>query len=116
MEISRAQECLSIFDKMNEKTNSRQQRESGGKVQNIVSRRSRIYVEEEQIELKNPGPHSESRTTSGDEMDMESLKTGDCASQKTSEAVVFRPVAVDLGMDISNLFPSRIEDRDQQGM
>lgn len=101
---------------MNEKNNSRQQREGGGKVQNIVSRRTRIYVEEEQIEMKNPGPNSESRTSSGDEMDMESLKGGACASQTTSEAIVFRPVAVDLGMDIGNLFPSRIEDRDQQGM
>lgn len=101
---------------MNEKMNSRQPREDCGKVQNIISRRSRFYVEEEQIDMKHPGQNLDSRTSSGDEMDLESFKSGVCASQAASEAVIFRPVAVDLGADISNLFPSRMEDRDQQGM
>ncbi|KUJ12094.1 uncharacterized protein LY89DRAFT_221848 [Mollisia scopiformis] len=93
---------------MNEKMNSRQASEHGGK----VSRRStRTFVEEEQQQQQKNG--QESRTSSGDEMDVEMVKGGG-EFRATNVAVVFRPVAVDLGMDVTDLFPARLEDRDKQ--
>lgn len=56
----------------------------------------------------------ESRNTSGDEMEAESPKTELRACATAKSVTLFNAVAVDLGMDISNLFPSSMEEREKQ--
>ena len=101
-------------------SSTRQQVEGTGKAQNsTVSRRStRLFCAEEQNELKKTGQSQESRIMSGDEMDPEKVIK---AEQRTSiapssaAAPIFTSVTVNVGLDITNLFPARMEDRDKQG-
>lgn len=92
--------------------NSRQSREGRDKAQTIVSRRGRVFKEGHDQETTNPG-----QGASGDELDP-AIPKGEPtrASRRASTIVLFRPVVVDLGMDVSSLFPACQEDKQKQGM
>lgn len=104
---------------MNESTSSRQPKEGREKAQNqnLLSRRSRAFVEEQNV--VNPGliQIPESRSTSGDELEEESPKGGESKAGATANVpVLFKPVVVDLGKDINSLFPASLEEREKQSM
>lgn len=95
---------------------SRQPKEGRDKAQNIVSRRTRTFVEEQNV--MNPGyiQIPESRSTSGDELEAESPKSDSRTGATANAGLLFRPVVVDLGKDVSSLFSANLEERDKQGM
>ncbi|KAF8855056.1 hypothetical protein BDZ45DRAFT_692876 [Acephala macrosclerotiorum] len=99
---------------MNESMSSRQPKERRDKAQNIVSRRTRAFVEEQNV--MNPGNIQipESRSTSGDELEAESPKGDSRTGATANAAVLFRPVVVDLGKDVSSLFSASLEEREKQ--